>query len=125
MNIYFQTLKVILESFKSKLYDTLDAKLHNLANGLNDSFCSIQDSLDNMQERFLMEDIGDEYNQEIYSWYDLEVNCDDWYMDSYHFWDDNHFHILFDDSTPPSIENINVPHHEIVIITNVQPAYLQ
>jgi hypothetical protein len=42
-------------------------------------------------------------------------------MDSCHFWDDNHFHILFDDSTPPSVENINVPHQELV--TSVQPAY--
>jgi hypothetical protein len=91
--------------------------------GLNDSFRSIQDSLDNMQERFLMEDIRDEYNQEIYAWYDFEADCDDWYMDSCHFWDDNHFHILFDDSTPPSVENINVPHQELVMITSVQPAY--
>jgi hypothetical protein len=28
-----------------------------------------------------MEDINDEYNQEIYSWYDLNVDCDDWYVD--------------------------------------------
>jgi hypothetical protein len=63
-----------------------------------------------MQEIFLMEGLRDEYNQEIYAWYDFEADCDDWYMDSCHFWDDNHFHILFDDSTPPSVENINVPH---------------
>jgi hypothetical protein len=44
-------------------------------------------------------------------------------MDSFHFWDDNHFHILFDDSTPPSVENINVPHQELVMITSVQLAY--
>jgi hypothetical protein len=44
-------------------------------------------------------------------------------MDSCHFWDDNHFHILFDDSTPPSLENINVPHQELVMITNIQPTY--
>jgi hypothetical protein len=49
MAISSQTLKGILEAFKSKLYDTLDARLHDLANGLNDSFRSIQDSLDNMQ----------------------------------------------------------------------------
>jgi hypothetical protein len=66
MDISSQTLKYILqiiESFKSQLYDTLDARLHYLADGLNDSFRSIQDSLDIMQERFLMEDIRDEYNQ--------------------------------------------------------------
>jgi hypothetical protein len=124
MAISSQTLKEILqitEAFKSQLYDTLDARLHDLADGLNDSFRSIQDSLDNMQERFLMADIRDEYNQEIYAWYDFEADCDDWYMDSCHFWDDNHFHILFDDSTPPSVENINVPHQELV--TSIQPAY--
>jgi hypothetical protein len=42
-------------------------------------------------------------------------------MDSCHFWDDNHFHILFNDSTPPSVENNNVPHHELV--TSIHPAY--
>jgi hypothetical protein len=70
-----------------------------------------------------MVDIMNEYHQEFYVWYDLEDDCDDWYMDSFHFWDDNHFHILFDDSTPPSVEKINVTHHEIFIITSVQPAY--
>jgi hypothetical protein len=90
------------------LYDTLDARLHGLVDGLNDSFRSIQDSLDSMQEIFLMADIMDEYNQEIYSWYDFEADCDDWYMDSCHLWDDNHFHILFDDSNPPYVECLNV-----------------
>jgi tRNA(Met) C34 N-acetyltransferase TmcA len=123
MAISSQNLKEILEAFKSQLYDTLcdtlHDKFHDLADGLNNSLCS---SLDSMQERFLMEDIiRDEYNQEIYAWYDFEDDCDDWYMDSCHFWDDNHFHILFDDSTPPSVENINVPHQELV--TSVQSAY--
>jgi hypothetical protein len=117
MSISSQTLKEILEVFKSQLND----RLYAFTNDLNDSFRSIQDSLDNMHERFLMANTRDEYNQEIYFWYDLEVDCDDWYMDSCHFWDDNHFHILFDDSTPPSVENINVPHQELV--TNVHPAY--
>ena len=92
------------------MYDTLDARLHVLADGLNDSFRSIEDSLDRMHERFIMVDIRDEYNQEIYAWYDFEADCDDWYIDSFHFWDDNHFHILFDDSTPPFVENIKVSH---------------
>ena len=113
MAILSQTLKEILESFKAQLFhtldDILDAFVHGLTDGLNDSFCSIQDSLNNMQERFLMQGLMHEYNQEIYAWYDFEDDCDDWYMDSCHFWDDNHFHILFDDSTPPSVENINVP----------------
>ena len=51
----------------------------------------------------------------------LRHDCDDWYMDSCHFLDDNHFHILFDDSTPSSVEKINVPHQELV--TSVQSAY--
>jgi hypothetical protein len=33
-----------------------------------------------------MEDIMDEYNQEVYAWYYFEANCDDLYMDSCHFW---------------------------------------
>jgi hypothetical protein len=66
MTIFSQTLKEILqitEAFKSQLYNTLDARLHDLADGLNDSFRSIQDSLDRMKDRFLMADIRDEYNQ--------------------------------------------------------------
>jgi hypothetical protein len=119
MAISSQNLKEILEAFKSQLYDTLHDKFHGLADGLNNS---LRRSLDSMQERFLMEDIiRDEYNQEIYAWYDFNDDCDDWYMDSCHFWDDNHFHILFDDSTPPSVENINVPHQKL--FTNVQSTY--
>jgi hypothetical protein len=116
MAISSQTLKEILESFKAQLVHTLDDRLnafvHGLTNDLtdrlNDSFRSIQYSLKNMQEIFLMEGLRDEYNQEIYAWYDFEADFDDWYMDSCHFWDDNHFHILFDDSNPPSVESINV-----------------
>jgi hypothetical protein len=66
MAIYSQTLKEILqitEAFKSQLYDTLDARLCVLADDRNDSFRSIQESLDSMQEKFLMVDIWDEYNQ--------------------------------------------------------------
>jgi phage-related protein len=57
MAISSQTLKEILEAFKSQLYDTLNDKLDAFGDCLNVSFRSIQDSLDNMQERFLMEDI--------------------------------------------------------------------
>jgi hypothetical protein len=70
-----------------------------------------------------MADIIDEYNQEVFAWYDFEAYCDDWYMDSCHFWYDNHFHILFDDSIPPSVENINVTNQEPVMITSVHLAY--
>ena len=81
MAISSQTLKEILEAFKSQLYDTLNEKLDAFGDGLNDSFRSIQDWLDSMQERFLMVDIEDEYNQEIYVWYDIDADFDDWYMD--------------------------------------------
>lgn len=37
---------------------------------------------------------------------DLDDDCADWYMDICHFWDDNYFHLPFDDSTPPYEENI-------------------
>jgi hypothetical protein len=46
------------------------------------------------------------YNQDTYAWYYLEVDCDDWYMDSCHFSHDNHFHLLFDDSNPSYVEKI-------------------
>ena len=128
MAISPQNLKEILESFKAQLFHTLDdfaqgltdSLTNSLTDGLNDSFHSIQDSLNDMQERFLMQGLMNEYNQERYAWYDFEDDCDDWYMDSCHFWDDNHFHILFDDSTPPSVENINIPDQELV--TSVQSA---
>jgi len=108
-----------LDVFAQRLTDSItksliDGLTANLTYGLNDSFHSIQDSLNDMQERFLMQGLMNEYNQERYAWYDFEEDCDDWYMDSCHFWDDNHFHILFDDSTPPSVENIKVPHQELV-----------
>jgi cytochrome c peroxidase len=79
MVISSQTLKKILESFKAQLFHTLDDRLDafihglivsltdSLTDGLNDSFRNIQDSLNNMQERFLMEGLRDEYNQEIYA----------------------------------------------------------
>jgi hypothetical protein len=39
------------------------------------------------------------------------------------FWDENHFHILFDDSTPPFVDNINVTNYELIMITSVYPTY--
>jgi hypothetical protein len=76
---------------KSQLFDRLDEFVDGLTDGLTD-------------------DLNDEYNQEIYDWYDFEADCNDWYMDNFHLWDGNHFHILFDDSNAPFVENINVPH---------------
>ena len=74
MNIPSQILEEIVQitkAFRVELYDTLhdladSLTLHDLAYGLNDSFCSIQDSLDNMQDIYLMEDMRDEYNQYVY-----------------------------------------------------------
>jgi hypothetical protein len=75
MAIYSQNLKEILESFKSQLFHTLDDRLdafahgltdsftNSLTYGLNDSFHSIQDSLNKIYEIFLMEGLRDEYNQ--------------------------------------------------------------
>jgi hypothetical protein len=44
-------------------------------------------------------------------------------MDSCHLWDDNHFHLLFNESTPPSVENINVTNQDPITIINVHPTY--
>jgi hypothetical protein len=130
MAISSQTLKEILqmiEEFKAQLNDALHdvidgLTLNELTRILKDSFYSIQDSFNRMQERFIMAEISDKSNQEIYAWYDFEADCDDWYMYSCNFWDDNHFHILFDDSNPPSVANMNVTNQEPMIITIVHPA---
>jgi hypothetical protein len=58
-----------------------------------------------MQERYIIQDIKDEYNREEHAWNNFEDACYDWYMDSCHLWDENHFHLLFDDSTPPFVEH--------------------
>jgi hypothetical protein len=44
-------------------------------------------------------------------------------MDSCHFLDENHFHILFDDSNPPYIDKINVKNQETMIIIGVHSTY--
>jgi hypothetical protein len=54
----------------------------------------------------------DEYNQERYAWFDFEADWDDWHMDNFHFLDDNYFHIIFDDSTPPEVENFPESKHD-------------
>ena len=73
------TVTEILELFKARVDARLDVLAQGLTDsltkiitdGLNDSFRSIQDSLNNMQ------DLMNEYNQERYAWYDFEADCDD------------------------------------------------
>jgi hypothetical protein len=65
-----------------------EALEHHLQEGLQDvrdNCQNIQRFLASIQKRYLMEDIKDAYNEEVYAWYDFEVNCDDWYMDSFNF----------------------------------------
>ena len=48
--------------------------------------------------------IKDEYNRAIYAWKYFEEDYEEWYMDHANFWDDNYFSLLFNDSTPPYVE---------------------
>ena len=52
--------------------------------------------------------IQNEYTNNIHAWYEFEDDFDDWYMNnlSIYLWDDNYFHLLFDDFSPPYIDNI-------------------
>jgi hypothetical protein len=65
--------------------ETLEHHLQEGLQAVSDSCHNIQRTLDCMQERYLMAYLRDEYNQELYAWYDFEDACDDWYMDSCHF----------------------------------------
>jgi len=44
-------------------------------------------------------------------------------MDCWHLWDDNYFHLLYDDSTPPYVENVVEGNQEPVMTISVQLAY--
>jgi hypothetical protein len=112
----------LLMEIRQKI-ETLEQHLQEGLQDVKDNCHNVQRSLANIHERYIMEDIRHVYNQEVYAWYDFQDDCDDWYMDSCYLWDDNHFHILFDDSTPLSVENINVTNQELVMITNVHIAY--
>jgi hypothetical protein len=90
-----------LQAIKDDLQDMKDG-----LQDIKDSCRNLQGTVAKIEERYLMEDIKAKYNQEEYAWYHFEATCDDWYMDSCHFWDDNYFHLLFDDSTPPYVEHI-------------------
>jgi hypothetical protein len=71
-----------------------------------------------MQERYIIQDIRDEYNREAHAWHNFEDSCYDWYMDSFNFWDDNHFHFLFDDSTLPFVEHILERRQDLSMLCN-------
>jgi hypothetical protein len=90
----------IINIYTKTEYDQESYAKYNLEFDCNDWY----------MESYNMEIIGHcvtkEYNQETYAWSYWEAECDAWYMDSYYFWDDNPFHILFDDFTPPSVEHI-------------------
>ena len=77
-----------------------------------------------MQERCIIQDIGDEYNREAHAWHNFEGSCYYWYMYSCYLWDQNHFHLLFDDSTPPSVEHILERRQEISMHTLLHFYYL-
>jgi hypothetical protein len=67
----------------------------------------IQEAYEAIQRMEIWSDIEDEYTSDIcYGWYDLEKACEEWYMDSCNLWENNYFQLLFDDSTPPYVENI-------------------
>jgi hypothetical protein len=56
---------------------------------VRDNCKNIQENLAKIHKRDLMTDIKTKYNKEEYVWYNFEAACEDWYMDSCHFWDDN------------------------------------
>jgi hypothetical protein len=111
----------MIEAFKSQMHDTF----HSFQEGLRDGFRSIDDSLESIQDKYNLVKIMDEYDQEVYAWYALEDDRDDWYMDSFHFWDENHFHLLFDESTPPQVENVLESKHVHFVVNEffVGPKY--
>jgi hypothetical protein len=101
MDIGFQYLMGILQKIEA-----IEQHLHEGQEIIISNCQNVQRSLASIEKRYIMMDIKDAYNQEVYAWYDFQADCDDWYMDSCHFWDDNHFHILFDESTSPYVENV-------------------
>ena len=52
----------------------------------------------------LYSSLKNEYNREIYAWQYFEEGCEEWYIDDVNFWDDNYFQLLFDEFTPPYVE---------------------
>ena len=71
---------------------------------MQNSFNKIRTSVEKMHLNHLSYSIKDEYNREIYAWQYFEEGCEEWYMDDVNFWDDNYFQLLFDESTPPYVE---------------------
>jgi len=79
MYMHYQLKEILhtIEALKSQMHDTQE--------GLRDDFRSIHKSLVRMKEKYTLMNIMNEYHQEVYSWYALEDEHDDWYMDSWHF----------------------------------------
>jgi hypothetical protein len=75
MDIGSQLLMGILQKIEA-----IEQHLHEGQQIIRDSCHNIQRTLDCMQERYLMTYLRDEYNQEVYAWYDFEADCDDWYI---------------------------------------------
>jgi hypothetical protein len=67
--------------------------------------------------------IQGESTGDIHSRYDLEDACGDWYMYNCNFWENNYFELLFDESTPPYVENIVVGSQEPIMTTNLKLSY--
>jgi hypothetical protein len=84
----------LLMKFSRKI-ETLEHHLQEGLQAIRDSCHNVQRSFHSIDERYIMEDMRDEYTREVYVSYDFEVDCVDWYIDYFHFLNDNHFHVFF------------------------------
>ena len=87
--------QILEDTLCNKIQRALEPHMEALQVYMHDLKDSWRKYKASIQEEYIMEDIMAEYNQEMYAWYDFGVDCSDWYR--CHFWDDNHFHLLFDD----------------------------
>jgi hypothetical protein len=60
-----------------RLLMDLQHKFSSLEKCLQQGVQNIQEITFGMQERYIMQDIMDEYSHELYAWYDFEDACDD------------------------------------------------
>jgi hypothetical protein len=81
-DVLYQILMELLLKFEA-----LKTKFHiqEHMQNIKDDCGHLQETCTKIQEGYIMADIRDEYNQEAYACYDFEADCDDWYMDSFHF----------------------------------------